>query len=163
AAPAMIAAKRASSSPKAVRMRQRVPGTSERISRQTSTPFPSGSRTSSTATSGAALAICLSASWLVDACPTTSMPGSSVRIAATVVRPRRPGLPVCFYGLYATGPDGISGEYEAGLLGWLEGLTPDGRDLRRSRFHLPVRSTLPPLDRYAQLAIGESRRTVGYV
>src|SRR6266536_1783645 len=48
----MIASKSASSSPNEVSIRQATPGIVERISRHTLTPSPSGSRTSSTATSG---------------------------------------------------------------------------------------------------------------
>ena len=52
AAPAMIASKSASSSANEVSIRHLMSSSCERISRQTSTPLPSGSRTSSTATSG---------------------------------------------------------------------------------------------------------------
>ena len=52
AAPAMIAWKSASSSEKDVSIRHWISGCAARMSRQTSTPLPSGSRTSSTATSG---------------------------------------------------------------------------------------------------------------
>src|ERR1051326_7318873 len=47
----MIAASKARSSPYPVSIRQAVPGLADRISRHTSTPSPSGSRTSRTATS----------------------------------------------------------------------------------------------------------------
>jgi radical SAM superfamily enzyme YgiQ (UPF0313 family) len=90
-----------------------------------------------------------------------------------VVRALHPDLPVCLYGLYApTAPDGvahrlIAGEYEPGLLSWAAELSPqqDGVavELGRSRFRPPRREGLPPLDRYAQLAIGSERRLAGYV
>jgi radical SAM superfamily enzyme YgiQ (UPF0313 family) len=97
-----------------------------------------------------------------------------------VVRALHPALPVCLYGLYApTAPEGlasrlIAGEYEAALLSWAAELggepVPADRAVRgesvelgRSRFRPPRRDGLPPLDRYAQLAIGSERRLAGYV
>jgi len=67
--------------------------------------------------------------------------------AAASVRAARPGLPICFYGLYATvssdlalGPGGvadhaIAGEYEKELVGWVDsvGRRPsEEQALRRS-------------------------------
>jgi radical SAM superfamily enzyme YgiQ (UPF0313 family) len=105
--------------------------------------------------------------------------------AAAAVRAARPELPICLYGLYATvsrdltlGPGGvadqaIAGEYEQGLLAWADTLaetsTPDrpGRgviDLGRHRpVAAPDRSGLPPLERFAHLALGGKERPVGYV
>ena len=89
-----------------------------------------------------------------------------------VVRAFVPDLPVCFYGLYApSAPEGlahrlIAGEYEPALLTWAEDLTPGQAvsvELGRSPFRIPRRDGLPPLDRYAQLAIGDERRLAGYV
>ncbi len=93
-----------------------------------------------------------------------------------VVRALHPDLPVCLYGLYApTAPDGlasrlIAGEYEPALLAWAAGLggapstvNGDSVELGRSPFRPPRRDGLPPLDRYAQLAIGSERRLAGYV
>jgi hypothetical protein len=57
--------------------------------------------------------------------------------AAAAVRAARPDLPICLYGLYAT----VS------------------RDLTLG----PVDDTLPPLERYAHLALGAEERPVGYV
>ena len=104
--------------------------------------------------------------------------------AAAAVRAVRPELPICLYGLYATvsrdltlGPAGladhaIAGEYEEGLLAWADGLAgrrvagPVGAvvDLGRRRpAAVPARGGLPPLERYAHLALGPEERAVGYV
>ena len=97
---------------------------------------------------------------------------------AASVRTARPGLPICLYGLYATvsrdltlGPGGvadhaIAGEYEKGLLSWADGLAQVDHvvDLgRRKSAVVPLREGLPPLERYAHLAIGAEERQVGYV
>lgn len=109
--------------------------------------------------------------------------------AAAAVRTARPDLPICLYGLYATvsreltlGPEGvvdraIAGEYEGELVAWaaaLAGLTGSAPlaglahgavvDLGRHRpAGAPARQTLPPLERYAHLALGAEERPVGYV
>ncbi len=102
--------------------------------------------------------------------------------AATAVRRRRPGLPICLYGLYApVGKDAIvgrvadraiAGEYEPALVEWVGGLAGDLAgdarvattiELGRTRFALPARHLLPPLDRYARLALADERRITGYV
>ena len=75
----MIAAKSASSSAYEVSITQATSGWRDRISRQTSTPLPSGRRTSSTATSGWTAGILASASAAVPASPTTSTPSSISR------------------------------------------------------------------------------------
>jgi radical SAM superfamily enzyme YgiQ (UPF0313 family) len=91
---------------------------------------------------------------------------------AEAVKERRPDVPICFYGLYAANKvqQGlvdrvIAGEYETELVAWVDGnVVGDVRvDLRRQRFHLPVRSDLPPLENYAHLALGGEERQVGYV
>jgi radical SAM superfamily enzyme YgiQ (UPF0313 family) len=87
---------------------------------------------------------------------------------AEAVKARRPDLPVCFYGLYATvkGPADhvIAGEYEPGLLAWTGDVAVEsGTSLTRQRFELPVRASLPSLESYARLVIGPSERLVGYV
>jgi radical SAM superfamily enzyme YgiQ (UPF0313 family) len=90
---------------------------------------------------------------------------------AEAARRRRPGLPICFYGLYAHVDTGtpvdrvIAGEYETELLAWVDGRDASSSevDLRRQRFSLPVRSGLPSLDRYAKLAINDEERVAGYV
>ena len=91
-----------------------------------------------------------------------------------VVRALHPDLPVCLYGLYAhTAPEGlahrlIAGEYEPALVAWASELAaetsgPSSVELGRSPFTVPDRQTLPPLDRYAKLAVGPERRLAGYV
>ena len=92
-----------------------------------------------------------------------------------VVRALHPDLPVCLYGLYApTAPEGlahrlIAGEYEPALVDWASELSaskPGGAssvELGRSPFTVPHRQTLPPLDRYARLALGGEQRLAGYV
>jgi radical SAM superfamily enzyme YgiQ (UPF0313 family) len=89
-----------------------------------------------------------------------------------VVRALHPALPVCLYGLYApTARRGlahrlIAGEYEPALVAWANDLSPAqpvSVELGRSSFLAPRREGLPPLDRYAQLALGDERRLAGYV
>src|SRR4051812_21062697 len=84
--------------------------------------------------------------------------------------------PVCFYGLYApvsrdltlgrVADRVIAGEYEPALLAWVAG-EGGGHgpklDLGRHSFHLPARDLLPPLERYAHLALDGEERLVGYV
>jgi hypothetical protein len=116
---------------------------------------------------------------------------TATRIALQVaeqVRRLRPGIPICFYGLYAplaTQSDkervvslAVAGEYEPRLIGWADSLDDssnepnrleDGSspsthvDLGRGRFGLPARSLLPPLDRYARLSAFGETRLAGYV
>ena len=103
--------------------------------------------------------------------------------AAAGVRAARRDLPICFYGLYAPvsrdltigrlADRVIAGEYEPALLAWVGGLAGPAAEaaardeplieLGRGRFHLPARDLLPPLERYAHLAIGGIERPVGYV
>jgi len=102
--------------------------------------------------------------------------------AARRVRREHPGLPICFYGLYATvsrelvtrelGAHMIAGEYEPALTAWVDGLgapdAPASADrpivhLQRGTFELPARELLPGLERYARLVIGGEERLVGYV
>ncbi len=101
--------------------------------------------------------------------------------AARSVRQRRPELPLCFYGLYAPmagdpavaglADRAIAGEYEPALLDWIAQLGAEPRsvaspvtvELGRGRFSAPVRRLLPPLDRYARLAVDGEERQVGYV
>jgi radical SAM superfamily enzyme YgiQ (UPF0313 family) len=113
-------------------------------------------------------------------------------VAARQVRRRRPDLPICVYGLYApvardaeigaVADRAIAGEYETALVDWfgeLEGRrcdgVPDARKeltagsttptlhLERTEFGLPARHLLPPLERYAHLALDGHERPVGYV
>jgi radical SAM superfamily enzyme YgiQ (UPF0313 family) len=114
---------------------------------------------------------------------------TAMRLALTVcaeIRHRRPDIALCLYGLYA-GLDAaladtprvglvdmsVAGEYEPRLVAWVDGLA--GRqppadatgqafvELRRGRFGLPARHLLPPLDRYARLAVAGELRLAGYV
>ncbi|CAN5830858.1 CUAEP/CCAEP-tail radical SAM protein [soil metagenome] len=99
--------------------------------------------------------------------------------AARAVRRDHPGRPVCFYGLYAAvGADTtlsqvadrvISGEYQSPLRAWVDevaagwGTRGASVHLGRTDFGLPARDLLPPLERYAHLAIGGEERLVGCV
>ncbi|MGH8979811.1 MAG: CUAEP/CCAEP-tail radical SAM (seleno)protein [Acidimicrobiales bacterium] len=102
---------------------------------------------------------------------------TAMRIAlrvADVVRARRPGLPICFFGLYAgvasertlTSPADavIAGEYETGVVAWAGGGDPGPAvQLGRVDARVPDRRALPALDRYAYLAVAGERRLVGSV
>ncbi len=102
------------------------------------------------------------------------------------VRREHPGLPICFYGLYATvsralvtdelGARAIAGEYEPALAAWVDGVhgvaAPPapapavGRPivhLQRGTFEPPARELLPGLEAYARLAVDGEERLVGYV
>ena len=99
------------------------------------------------------------------------------------VRREHPGLPICFYGLYATvsrelverelAACAIAGEYEPALTAWVDELAAPclpapvaGRPiihLQRGVFDPPARELLPGLERYARLAVGGEERLVGYV
>src|SRR3954470_4416888 len=94
--------------------------------------------------------------------------------AAEAVKSRRPDLPVCFYGLYAPvsrdltlgrlADRVIAGEYEPGLVAWTGGANGGPElDLGRGEFGVAARNLLPPLDRYARLAVDGEERLVGYV
>jgi radical SAM superfamily enzyme YgiQ (UPF0313 family) len=103
--------------------------------------------------------------------------------AAGAVRRIRPGVSLCLYGLYAPVSRDrtvgrlvdrvIGGEYEPALVAWVDALARGeelGQEagapvvhLERSDFELPARHLLPPLDRYAHLALGGEERPVGYV
>jgi radical SAM superfamily enzyme YgiQ (UPF0313 family) len=113
-----------------------------------------------------------------------------VRVAQRV-RQLNPAAAVCFYGLYAAlnadyllehgGDYCIGGECETPLVALAEALdagrTGAGRPvegvyqrgqaaqpfLRRLPFPLPVRTPLPPLEKYARLEHKSERRVVGYV
>jgi radical SAM superfamily enzyme YgiQ (UPF0313 family) len=108
---------------------------------------------------------------------------TATRLALDVlvdVRQINPAARICFYGLYgqanaphllAKGADAvISGEFEAELVRFVRHATAAPRPsadvivtpLERLEFRVPDRSGLPPLAEYAQLAIGDARRVVGY-
>lgn len=96
--------------------------------------------------------------------------------AAEQVRAQRPEVPVCFYGLYAPvsrdttvgrlADHVFAGEYEPALVAWANGAADQPSvQLGRGRgvFHVPARDLLPPLERYARLAIDGEERLVGCV
>jgi len=97
----------------------------------------------------------------------------ALRVAETI-RARRPELPLCFYGLYAqvsrsltvrSAADAvIAGEYEPGLVAWAGGQDAGPAiQLTRVMGRVPARYLLPPLDRYARLAVNGEERLVGSV
>ena len=99
------------------------------------------------------------------------------------VRREHPGLPICFYGLYATvsrelverelAARMIAGEYEPALTAWVDQLAAPCATalaaeqpiihLQRGSFDPPARELLPGLERYARLAVDGEERLVGYV
>jgi radical SAM superfamily enzyme YgiQ (UPF0313 family) len=102
---------------------------------------------------------------------------TAMRLALRVVetiRARRPGLAMCFFGLYAgmgreltvTSPADaiIAGEFEAGLVAWAGGADPGAAvQLHRSEGRVPVRELLPELERYTRLVVAGEERLVGSV
>jgi len=111
---------------------------------------------------------------------------TAMRLALSAGRRARrehPGLPICFYGLYATvsrelierelTAHAIAGEYEPALTAWVNRLAARPAPasaaerptvhLQRGTFELPARELLPGLERYARLAVGGEERLVGYV
>ncbi len=97
----------------------------------------------------------------------------ALQVAATV-RARRPGLALCFFGLYAGMARGltlsspadaiVAGEFEPGVVAWAGGGDP-GPIVQLSRFEarVPDRRLLPELGRYTQLAVAGELRPVGSV
>ncbi|HLX89158.1 MAG TPA: radical SAM protein, partial [Acidimicrobiales bacterium] len=107
------------------------------------------------------------------------------------IRSTHPGLPICFYGLYAVLEDeddddtagdrgaqhpdrAIAGEYEPALVDWFASSLGAGPDrpsragvvsvhLGRHPSGLPARHLLPPLQRYARLVLGSETRLAGAV
>jgi len=102
---------------------------------------------------------------------------TAMRLALRVaerIRSRCPDLPICFYGLYAQasraltlrseGDAVIAGEYLSGLVSWAGGRDPGPTpQLARSRAPVPARHLLPPLDRYARLAVADEERPAAAV
>jgi len=97
---------------------------------------------------------------------------------AMSIRARRPEVPLCFYGLYATVRTDlalvptvdavIAGEYVPGLVAWASGLDAGqpvqlGRRGRGPGTPLPARRLLPSLDRYTRLAGPDGEHLVGSV
>jgi radical SAM superfamily enzyme YgiQ (UPF0313 family) len=94
--------------------------------------------------------------------------------AATRVRGRRPGIPLCVFGLYAIATDwadglaGVArfaGEFERGLVAWANGGAAGEPvvDLARRPSLGMDRDVLPAIDRYARLEVGAELRLVGSV
>ncbi len=113
--------------------------------------------------------------------------------ASQQLRERRPGIALCFYGLYAAlGADPevrkaadefIAGEYEPALLAWVDrtdsslkqqgshtGVTALPRSspgvttgMARGGLGVPDREGMPGLERYARLLVGGEERLAGYV
>ena len=95
--------------------------------------------------------------------------------AARAIREARPTLPIAFYGLYAamSGDPAvdrladavIAGEYEEELVGWVSagGGELESVEVGKTTFTVPARQTLPLLDQYAHLSMGEEHRLAGYV
>lgn len=113
----------------------------------------------------------------VDAAAVSVPMHTAMRLAvatATVIRDLRSDLPIAFYGLYAgVGQDHtlgsttdrlIVGEYEEGLVAWVNDLS-GGLTVAtgNSGFLPPIRSTLPPLGSYAHLEWKGEARIVGAV
>ncbi len=115
---------------------------------------------------------------------------TAMRLALAVceeVRGRRPDVALCLYGLYGGLDAGrgetaagtlvdmaIAGEYEPALVAWVDELAAGGGrrqgrpgdavvSIGRGKFGLPARHLLPPLDRYARLAVAGELRLAGYV
>jgi hypothetical protein len=103
---------------------------------------------------------------------------TAMRMALAVARSlgqTHPALPVALYGLYATTTAAavdlaVAGEYEPELVAWVDGLTAGSGcggvrsvALGRGRAGLPARDLLPPLDRYARLAMDGELHLAGYV
>ncbi len=104
---------------------------------------------------------------------------TAMRLAVEVgrsIKRLRPELAIATYGLYAgmsaesrvddPFDRAIVGEYEAALVSWLGATSssaPVTIHLDRGGFRTPARDLLPPLEKYAHLAIGDERRLVGAV
>ena len=107
---------------------------------------------------------------------------TATRMAVEVlprIRAANPSAKLCFYGLYATVNESylrqlgahaiLGGEFEAGLVAWVDGLRGgSGRlesaiSLDRLQFIVPERGGLPNLSRYAHLILpNREQRVTGY-
>lgn len=95
------------------------------------------------------------------------------RRAVRRIRQQRPDVPVVAYGLYASmlgdlADRVMAGETDAALVAWVGGsddrtVVHLGRDAATRGAPLPARDLLPPLHRYAHLAIEGDERPVAYV
>jgi radical SAM superfamily enzyme YgiQ (UPF0313 family) len=101
---------------------------------------------------------------------------TATRLASKVIeRVRRlnPNAHICCYGLYAPLNESylrslgvgaiLGGEFEPGLAALADGLQPKpGVSLDRLQFLVPLRSGLPPVEKYARLHIDGQSKQVGY-
>ena len=107
---------------------------------------------------------------------------TATRLAAKAiekVRALNPAAHICCYGLYAPLNEAylrgigagtiLGGEFEAGLVSLLERLgagsalqTEPLISLDRLQFRVPLRTGLPPLEKYGRLQTGESSKQTGY-
>ena len=108
---------------------------------------------------------------------------TATRLAAKViekVRGLNPAAHICCYGLYAPLNEAylrslgastiLGGEFEPGLVSLLERLAGTGSRLQteplisldRLQFRVPLRSGLPPLEKYARLETAAGSRRTGY-
>jgi radical SAM superfamily enzyme YgiQ (UPF0313 family) len=101
---------------------------------------------------------------------------TALRIGVEVaerVRALNAGAKICFFGLYAPLLEGtiaadafFGGEFEAALVAWAQGADAareNERTMKRPAYLAPSRRSLPTIDRYARLVIGDERRVAGYV
>jgi radical SAM superfamily enzyme YgiQ (UPF0313 family) len=102
---------------------------------------------------------------------------TATRIARSLIstiRPQRPGLAICAYGLYApmladVADHVLAGEVDVALTEWVGGAAGAAgaivldRSAARPGAPLPARDLLPPLDRYTHLVDGDEEHPVAYV
>jgi radical SAM superfamily enzyme YgiQ (UPF0313 family) len=101
---------------------------------------------------------------------------TALRIAREAIaraRDRRPDLPIACFGLYGVGAVGLAdralaGETDGALIEWIEGAPDRGAVVHLGReaaapSPVPARDLLPPIDRYARLAIDGEERLAGHV
>ncbi|HEX5228168.1 MAG TPA: CUAEP/CCAEP-tail radical SAM protein [Bryobacteraceae bacterium] len=108
---------------------------------------------------------------------------TATRLAAKVVekvRTLNPAAHVCCYGLYAPLNESylrslgagtvLGGEFELGLASLVDRIASGSASVQteqlisieRLQFQIPLRSELPPLEKYARLRIGSASKQVGY-
>jgi radical SAM superfamily enzyme YgiQ (UPF0313 family) len=108
---------------------------------------------------------------------------TATRLAAKViekVRGLNPSAHICCYGLYAPLNESylrgigagtvLGGEFEPGLISLLDRLAASNGSVQteplisldRLRFQVPLRTGLPPLEKYSRLHVGGSAKRAGY-